>query len=160
VGKGTDFNIGVALNPVAEDWSVELDRFRKKVDAGAQFAFTQPLYEMEPLERCLEDVTRFDIPVFLGLLPLMSFRHASFMHNEVPGIDVPKQHLQLMEEAGDNGADAGVDICRDLLARAKELVNGVYLMPSFGRYETCLRVIDGFTERPTDAVGVGEKVAG
>ncbi|GAB4323066.1 MAG: bifunctional homocysteine S-methyltransferase/methylenetetrahydrofolate reductase [Candidatus Zixiibacteriota bacterium] len=160
VGKGTDFNIGVALNPVADDWSVELDRFRQKVDAGAQFAFTQPLYEMEPLERCLEDVAKFNIPIFLGLLPLMSFRHASFMHNEVPGIEVPRQHLQIMEKAGDNGADAGVDICRELLAKAKQLVNGVYLMPSFGRYETCLRVIDGFTERPMDVVDIEAEVAG
>ncbi len=160
VGKGTDFNIGVALNPVADDWSVELDRFRQKVEGGAQFAFTQPLYEMEPLERCLDDVTKFDIPIFLGLLPLMSSRHASFMHNEVPGIEVPMKHLEIMEAAGDNGADAGVEICRELLAKAKELVNGVYLMPSFGRYETCLRVIDGFTERPTEPVEAEAEVAG
>jgi homocysteine S-methyltransferase len=148
IGRSTNFAIGVALNPVADDWSVELDRFRRKVEAGAQFAFTQPLYRLEPLERCLESIAAFDIPAFLGLLPLMSFRHASFLHNEVPGILVPARDLERMEKAGEQGADVGVEICRALLERAQQLVDGVYLMPSFGRYETCLKVIEGFVSAP------------
>jgi len=140
IGKPTQLNIGVALNPVAED------RFKKKVDAGAHFAFTQPLYEIEPLERCLEAIKDIRIPVFLGLLPLMSYRHASFMHNEVPGILVPEDDLRQMEAAGEKGWEVGVESCRRLLEKGKSMVEGVYLMPSFGRYETCLRVLEGFIE--------------
>ena len=150
--------MSVALNPAAGDWELELDRLRQKIDGGAQFAFTQPLYDIEPLQRCLDDVSRFGIPVFLGLLPLMSYRHASFMHNEVPGIEIPPVSLEVMEKAGDNGAEAGIEICRTLLEKARAMLDGVYLMPSFGRYETCLRVIEGYTQGPTDRVSV-ESVA-
>jgi len=131
---------------VAEDWPTELRRFREKVEAGAHFAFTQPLYRIEPLERCLEAIRDIRIPVFLGLLPLMSYRHAWFMHNEVPGIIVPDDDLAMIKKAEDRGAEVGIEICRGLLDRAKGLVEGVYLMPSFGRYETCLDVIKGFVE--------------
>ena len=146
IGRPTDFLVGVAINPVADDWEAEFNRFRRKVEAGARFAFTQPLFRIEPLERCLEAIADIRIPVFLGLLPLMSFRHAWFLHNEVPGIVIPDKGLKAIEEAGDCGADVGVAICRALLEQAKSLVDGVYLMPSFGRYETCLRVVDGLLE--------------
>jgi homocysteine S-methyltransferase len=144
IGRATNFAIGVALNPVAEDWPAELDRFKEKIDAGAHYAFTQPLFRLEPLQRCLDAIAHIRIPVFLGLLPLMSYRHAWFLHNEVPGIVVPDEDLQRMKRAGDQGADQGIEICRTLLDQARPLVDGVYLMPSFGRYETCLRVIEGF----------------
>ncbi len=147
IGRATAFTIGVALNPVADDLPREIERFKAKVDAGAMFAFTQPLYRLAELERILEAIHSFRIPLFLGLLPLMSFRHAWFLHNEVPGVVIPDADLALMKEAGEKGAEVGVNICRDLLDQARTMVNGVYLMPSFGRYETCLRVIDGFVDR-------------
>lgn len=145
IGHPTNFAIGVALNPVADDWTRELERFKAKVDAGAHFAFTQPLYRIEPLTRALDALKGIKIPVFLGLLPLMSFRHAWFLHNEVPGIVIPDADLERMKQAGEKGADEGVAICRELLEKTRPLVNGVYLMPSFGRYETCLKVIEGYT---------------
>lgn len=150
IGRATNFAIGVALNPVADDWPTELDRFRRKVDAGAHYAFTQPLFRLEPLERCLEAIHNCRIPVFLGLLPLMSFRHAWFLHNEVPGIVIPEDDLERMRQARDQGAEVGVEICRTLLEQARSMVNGVYLMPSFGRYETCLRVIEEFVGGRTE----------
>jgi len=146
IGPPTSFAIGVALNPTAENSEKENERFRRKVEAGAQFAFTQPLYDLEPLWRCLDAIAAVRIPIFIGLLPLMSYRHALFLHNEVPGIVVPESTLKRMEKAGDQGADVGVEICRDLLKRARNSVEGIYLMPSFGRYETCLRVIEGLLE--------------
>lgn len=152
IGSPTEFAIGVAINPTASDWPTEFDRFRRKVDAGAHFAFTQPLYHLDPLWRCLDAIAAIRIPIFLGLLPLMSFRHASFLHNEVPGIVIPEAVLEQMERAGDQGADIGIVTCRDLLEHARDAVDGVYLMPSFGRYETCLRVIDGLLEpAPADS---------
>ena len=147
IGHPTNFAIGVALNPVADDWQRELERFKAKVDAGAQFAFTQPLYRIEPLLRALDAIKGLSIPVFLGLLPLMSFRHAWFLHNEVPGIVIPDADLERMKQAGEKGADEGVVICRDLLEKTRSMLDGVYLMPSFGRYETCLQVIEGYTEK-------------
>lgn len=147
IGHPTNLAIGVALNPVADDWPRELERFRAKVEAGAQFAFTQPLYRIEPLLQTLEAIQGFRIPVFLGLLPLMSFRHAWFLHNEVPGIVIPDDDLARMKEAGEKGADEGVAICRDLLEKTRAMLDGVYLMPSFGRYETCLKVVEGFIEK-------------
>lgn len=147
IGHPTNFAVGVALNPVADDWRREFERFKEKVDAGAHFAFTQPLYRMEPLLRTLEAIQGFRIPVFLGLLPLMSYRHAWFLHNEVPGIVVPDDDLERMKRAGDKGADEGVAICRELLEKTRHMVDGVYLMPSFGRYETCLKVIEGMVDQ-------------
>jgi len=141
IGAPTAFTIGVAANPSATDLDLELSRFREKISEGAHFSFTQPLYELEILERFLDRIGDRRIPIFLGLLPLMSFRHASFLHNEVPGISVPQSHLEAMEKAGNEGAKVGVELCRELLERARPLVDGVYLMPSFGRYETCLDVV-------------------
>ena len=83
------------------------------------------------------------IPILIGILPLQSFRHAEFLHNEVPGIHVPDWVRARMHEAGNEGQAAGVELARDLLARCKSMANGVYLMPSFGRYENCLEVLEG-----------------
>lgn len=141
IGAPTAFTIGVASNPSATDLELELSRFKEKISEGAHFSFTQPLYELEILERFLDRLGGRPIPIFLGLLPLMSFRHASFLHNEVPGISVPQTHRDALEKAGNEGAKVGVELCRELLERARPLVDGVYLMPSFGRYETCLDVV-------------------
>jgi len=141
IGAPTSFAIGVACNPTADDPDRELERLRQKIDAGAMFTFTQPLYELAALETFLDRLSGKPIPIFLGLLPLMSFRHACFLHNEVPGITIPESHLLAMERAGEHGAEVGVELSKELLAEAQHLVDGVYLMPSFGRYETCLEVV-------------------
>ncbi|MBI5868895.1 MAG: bifunctional homocysteine S-methyltransferase/methylenetetrahydrofolate reductase [candidate division Zixibacteria bacterium] len=154
IGRATNFAIGVALNPTALDWAKEEERFRRKVEAGAHFAFTQPLYDLDPLWRCLEAIARIRIPVFLGILPLMSYRHALYLNNEVPGISVPTAILQRMEKAGDKGAEVGIEAARNLLERARASVQGTYLMPSFGRYETCLRVIEGMIPASDHPVSV------
>jgi homocysteine S-methyltransferase len=88
----------------------------------------------------------------LGLLPLQSHRHAEFLHNEVPGIHVPDHARAAMRDAGERGIDVGVEMCRELLMQAKDLVEGAYLMPSFGRYEVVARVaqavLPGAGKRP------------
>ena len=83
------------------------------------------------------------VPLLIGILPLQSFRHAEFLHNEVPGIQVPDWIRQRMHDAGNEGQKVGVELARELLAEARDLANGVYLMPSFGRYENCLEVLEG-----------------
>jgi homocysteine S-methyltransferase len=122
----------------------EVERYKKKIEGGAQFAFTQPLYELSILEEFLDRTHDCRIPVLLGLLPLQSTRHTEFLHNEVPGITIPADIRKRMAEAGQNGAQEGIAMCRDLLDKAKDMVSGAYLMPSFGRYETVLEVVKGF----------------
>jgi homocysteine S-methyltransferase len=135
--------IGCAVNPVADDLELEYDRFMRKLEAGAEFAMTQPIYELEPLLRLFERVGKGRIPVLLGLLPLQSHRHTEFLHNEVPGITSPGHVRKRMKEAGEQGVEAGVEMCRALLEEARPHVEGAYLMPSFGRYEVVARVAVG-----------------
>jgi homocysteine S-methyltransferase len=143
IGASTSFAMGCGVNPTAEDLDLELDRFRRKLDAGAQFVMTQPVYELGAWERFLERLGGSPgIPILVGILPLQSFRHAEFLHNEVPGIQVPQWIRERMHQAGNEGQRAGVELARELLARCRSSANGVYLMPSFGRYENCLEVLE------------------
>ena len=117
---------------------------RRKLDAGPHFVMTQPVYELECWERFVERLSGLTrIPILIGILPLQSFRHAEFLHNEVPGISVPEWIRARMHEAGSDGQKVGVELARELLARCKGMASGVYLMPSFGRFENCLHVLDG-----------------
>ncbi len=144
IGAATGFAVGCGVNPTADDLDSELDRFSAKLDAGAQFVMTQPIYELESWQRFLERLGGPpQVPILIGILPLQSFRHAEFLHNEVPGIHVPEWIRTRMREAGGDGQTVGVGLARDLLARARRLASGVYLMPSFGRYENCLEVLEG-----------------
>jgi len=142
IGEPTRFVIGCAVNPAAPELDAEIERFRAKVEAGAEFAMTQPLYEMATLTRFLKALGTPRIPILLGLLPLQSHRHAEFLHNEVPGIVIPEPARKAMREAGDRGIDVGIEMCLDLLVEARALVEGAYLMPSFGRYEVVARVVE------------------
>ncbi len=144
IGAATQFAVGCGVNPTADDLDLELERFRAKLDAGAQFVMTQPVYELECWNRFLDRMGGMPpIPILVGILPLQSFRHADFLHNEVPGIHVPQWIRERMHEAGNEGQKVGVDLARDLLAQCRTRANGVYLMPSFGRYENCLEVLEG-----------------
>jgi len=146
IGKPTELSIGVAVNPKADDWDRERDRLLRKIDAGAQYAFTQPLYEISVLERFLERTHDIDLPVCLGVLPLMSHRHAEFLHHEVPGITVPESARDAMAKAGKEGATVGKELALELLAQTRGMMDGAYLMPSFGRYETCVDIVRSLKE--------------
>ncbi len=129
------------MNPSAEDLDHEIDRFRQKIDAGAHVAMSQPLYDRSTLERFFQRTGPLPIPFLLGVLPLQSSRHAEFMHNEVPGIVVPQQLRERMRRAGENGIEEGLLQSRELLEDTRDLVQGVYLMPSFGRYEVVAELV-------------------
>jgi methionine synthase I (cobalamin-dependent)/5,10-methylenetetrahydrofolate reductase len=141
IGEPTSFCVGAALNPAAEDPALEMERFLAKVEAGARWAQTQPVYDLEVLERFFA-TTRSPIPVVVGLLPLHSSRHAEFLHNEVPGITVPDQVRARMRDAGDRALRAGVDMAQTLLHDVRRRYAGAYLMPSFGRFEVVAEVLD------------------
>jgi methionine synthase / methylenetetrahydrofolate reductase(NADPH) len=144
IGAATSFAMGCGVNPTAEDLDAELEHFRRKLEAGARFVMTQPVYELAAWERFLERLGGDPgVPILVGVLPLQSFRHAEFLHNEVPGIHVPDWIRSRMRDAGNAGEQAGIELARDLLARCRASASGVYLMPSFGRYENCLEVLEG-----------------
>ena len=129
----TDIFIGCASNPTSTNLDLEIERFGKKVEAGAHFTMTQPLYELDSLKRFL-DRTKPEIPILVGVLPLRNARHASFLHNEVPGMYVPDAIRARMEKAGEDGPNEGVRIAREFLAEARPYVQGVYLMPPFNQF--------------------------
>jgi homocysteine S-methyltransferase len=144
IGAATRFAAGCGVNPTAEDLDQEFARVRRKLEAGPQFIMTQPVYELDGWKRFVDRLGGItSIPILIGILPLQSFRHAEFLHNEVPGIHVPDWIRSRMHEAGNEGQKVGVELAQELLAQCKGLANGVYLMPSFGRYENCLDVLEG-----------------
>lgn len=143
IGKPTEFSIGVAANPVNPDLDAEISRLREKLDAGGQYIMTQPLYESDLLHRFLDKLNTPDVPVMLGILPLVSFKHAQFLHNEVPGIEIPEDIRHTLEKAGEESARVGEEIATTFIDEVKGIVSGIYLMPSFGRFETSIRIVEG-----------------
>lgn len=145
LGGATRFLCATGAEPGAQDYSRELDRLRLKRDAGAELVMTQPVYDAAVLDRMLSDITPLDMPVLVGLLPLASYRNAEFLHNEVPGMQVPEDVRERMRRAGtgDAGRREGVAIAREMLEAVRDRVAGAYIMPPFGRHELALQVIDG-----------------
>ena len=144
IGANTNFAFGCGVNPTAEDLDAEFEYVKRKLDAGPQFVMTQPVYELECWKRFVDRLGALTrIPIMIGILPLQSFRHADFLHNEVPGISVPEWIRARMHEAGGDGQKVGVELAQKLLAECRGMANGVYLMPSFGRYENCMQVLAG-----------------
>ncbi len=130
IGEPPGFLIGAAFNPTAEDLDSEVAKLRQKVEAGAHAFWTQPVFEIEALERALEKIEDMNLKLLLGLMPLRSARQAEFLHHEVPGIDIPKHVRERL--AGLSKEDApkyGVEVAQNLLIEAKALVDGAYLMP-------------------------------
>jgi len=141
IGRPTRFLVGCALNPTAEDLDWELGHFRQKVEAGADFVMTQPIYDPELFERVLDAAAPFDTPVLMGVLPLQSYRHALFIHNELPGVKLTPAVLDRMERAGTDGVKEGLEISYEMIEACGPLTSGVYVMPSFGRYEVAAQLV-------------------
>lgn len=137
IGAKSSFCIGTGLDPnrTGEQLEREIEKYQRKLEAGAQFIMTQPIYELAPLTRFLDRVGKPPVPLILGCIPLHSSRHAEYLHNEVPGIDVPDRVRERMRMAGDHGHDEGLLLAQELLAEARSLIQGVYLGPSYGRYD-------------------------
>jgi len=141
IGSPTGFNIGVALDINAADPEYEIQRLHHKVAAGANFAMTQICYDPVALRAFLERLDPPPIPLILGVLPLQSYRQAEFLKNEVPGIAPTDEALRRMKAAGPDGRAEGVKMAQELLREVRDLVQGVYIMPSFNRWEVAAEVI-------------------
>jgi homocysteine S-methyltransferase len=136
VGKGLDaptsFFVGVAVNPSAADLELELERFRRKLDAGAQFAMTQALFDVELLDRFVERLGgEWPIPVLVGVWPLRSHAMALRLHNEVPGISVPDEVLAALDDAGADAPAVGLELAWQLLEGCRSRAQGIYVIPPF-----------------------------
>ncbi|UCG53113.1 MAG: bifunctional homocysteine S-methyltransferase/methylenetetrahydrofolate reductase [Candidatus Latescibacterota bacterium] len=147
LGAATSFAIGVGANPGAVDLDTEVRRFHEKVAAGAEFVLTQPVYEAELLGRFLDLTKDCDIPVLVGLLPLSSYKNAEFLHNEVPGMQIPQRIRDIMKKApaGEKARARGIEIAREALIQCRTLsrVKGAYIMPPFGQYDAALKIMEG-----------------
>ena len=144
IGRPTGFVCGVGANPGAIDLDLEVRRFEWKVDAGAEYAITQPVFDTELLERFLERISHVRIPIFAGIWPLASLKNAEFMNNEVPGASVPENLLARLRKADTVEAqrEEGIAIAREALERVRPMVDGVQVSVPLGRVESVLKVIE------------------
>ena len=147
IGKPTCFVIGVGVNPAAVDPAHEIKRFEWKVDAGAEYAITQPVFDPAQLEAFLRKIEHVRIPIVAGIWPLVSVRNAEFLANEVPGVTVPDEIITRMRRANEKSKDhaiaEGIAIAREMLERVRPEVQGVQVSAPFGKVELALQVFEG-----------------
>jgi homocysteine S-methyltransferase len=147
IGQPTAFHIGVAANPGAMDLDGEIRRFQFKVQAGAEFAITQPVFDAKEFGVFLDRIEEFRIPILAGIMPLESLRHAEFMANEVPGVRVPDAVVDRMRRAESAGraAEEGLAICREIAIELRPRVQGMQISASAGAVERVLSVLESAT---------------
>jgi len=164
IGEPTSFVIGVGANPAAMDRDYELNRFYWKVEAGAEYAITQPVFDPDQLLAFIEELKRRGIwiPIVAGIWPLVSARNAEFLANEVPGVVVPPEVVERMRRASEKGKDAaleeGIQIAREMFERVRPHVQGIQVSAPFGRIPLALRVFEGIPGIDTAAASNGDDV--
>lgn len=126
LGEATDFYIGAAANPGAPDQDLEMAKLENKVNSGAGFIQTQPVYDMEVAQRFIERASQFHIPILLGLMPLRGIKMATYLSNNVPGISIPDEVISKLEK---DGLDAGIEIAREQYKEIRKFAAGVHIMP-------------------------------
>jgi homocysteine S-methyltransferase len=138
----TSFFVGVAVNPTADDLDLELERFERKLEAGARFAMTQIVFDVQHLERFLERLgDRPPVPLIVGVFPLTSYRLALRLHNEVPGIVVPEPLQEALRAAGANEREVGFAHARELLDAVRDRAAGVYVVAPYRKPLSVLELI-------------------
>jgi homocysteine S-methyltransferase len=149
IGASTNLTIGVAANPGVPDIENELRRFRYKVEAGAEYAITQPVFDLRLLEVFLERIREFRIPVIAGIWPLTSLRNAEFMKNDLR-VSMPEEIMLRMAQADtpDAARKEGVIIAQEMLEAVRPLVQGVQVSAPFGRYAVAAEVIANVLPKP------------
>jgi homocysteine S-methyltransferase len=149
-GEPTKFTIGVGVNPGHMDLDYELRRLDWKVKAGGEYCITQPVFDVAVLERFLAQIGHMQLPVVAGIWPLLSYRNAQFMNNEVPGVSVTDEVMERMRIASDkskeHGLREGIAIARETLERVRDRVAGVQVSAPLGRVDLALQVFEGLVE--------------
>jgi len=161
IGTPTAFSIGVGVNPGAVNLDEEIRRFEWKVQAGAEYAITQPVFDTEQLRRFIDAIAHVKVPIVAGIWPLVSFRNAEFLHNEVPGVNVTPEILERMRVASDKSKDhareEGIAIARESLLEVRDVIAGVQVSAPFNNVSYALQVfevLDEFRSRATDSAAV------
>jgi homocysteine S-methyltransferase len=153
IASPTSFYLGAGFNPGAIDIQLEIDRLHEKIESGAEYILTQPVFDQEKLFEAFEKAGRIDVPIMVGVLPLASFRNAEFFHNEVPGMDVPDEIRERMRKASESSKETarqeGVIIAQEALRSVADHVQGVYIMPPFGKVELAIETASILEGRPT-----------
>jgi homocysteine S-methyltransferase len=140
IGTPANFNIGCAFEPTAHDLEVHIERLRKKIEAGAHFIMTQPVFDVEILRETLGRLGNIKLPIIAGIMLLHNYKLAEYIHNEVPGIVIPKSVLERMRDAGDKASLEGLKIAAELIEQMGSMVQGVYLMPH-GKYDASAELV-------------------
>ncbi len=150
IGQPTAFCIGVGVNPGAINPDEELRRFEYKVEAGAQYAITQPVFDTDQLRDFINSIEHVRIPIIAGIWPLVSYRNAEFLHNEVPGVRVTPSIMERMRVASniskEAGRDEGLKIARESLMDVRDLIQGVQVSAPFGNVKYALEVFEVLEE--------------
>lgn len=145
IGQPTNFFVGSALNLCPQDIDTEVKNLHRKIKAGTDFFLTQPIYRADDGPKLIAAYEakhgKFDKPILAGILPLVSAKHANFLHNEVPGISIPDEARARIEAAGDGGAKVGVELAVELIQSIKGWASGIYMMPQFHRYDQASEII-------------------
>jgi len=148
IGSPLGFFQGVGCNPGSLNFDLEMERLQKKIEAGAEYVMTQPVYELKTFERFLKKYEKFSkrVPLLIGICPLASLRNAQFLHQEVPGMQIPESILQRMASQATPEAqrETGIQIAREALQHFSKHVQGTYIMPPFNKADIALAVLDGF----------------
>ncbi len=146
IGQPTNFFVGAALNLCPPDPEREIRNVQRKLRAGVDFFVTQPIYRPQDgsdfLSRYEARAGKLQKPVLAGILPLVSLKHANFLHNEVPGISIPDRTVKRLEQAGEHAAEEGVRIAVELIEQIRPWAQGVYIMPQFNRFDLIAEVIE------------------
>ncbi len=145
IGQPTNFFVGAALNLCPQDMDTEVKNLRRKINAGADFFLTQPIYRPDDGPKLIAAYEakhgKLDKPILAGILPLVSAKHANFLHNEVPGISIPDEARARIGSAGDGAAKVGVELAVELIQNIKGWASGIYMMPQFHRYDQASEII-------------------
>ncbi len=150
IGKPTAFSLGVGVNPGAVNLDEEIKRFEWKVEAGAEYAITQPVFDTEQLRSFIGKISHVKIPIVAGIWPLVSFRNAEFLHNEVPGVNVTPEILERMRVASELGKEdareEGINIARESLLEVRDIIAGVQVSAPFGNVRYALQVFEALEQ--------------
>jgi homocysteine S-methyltransferase len=146
IGQPTNFFVGAALNLCPQDLDAEVKNLHRKIKAGADFFLTQPIYRPDDGQSVIQAYEskygKLNKPILAGILPLVSAKHANFLHNEVPGIFIPQSARKRIEGAGENGVKVGVELTVELIEQIKGWAGGVYIMPQFHRFDMVAEIIE------------------
>lgn len=144
IGTRTGFCIACACNPVADDMEREIARLEQKAEEGAHVVFSQPIFEMETLDKFLSRIKHINLYFMLGIIPLRSIRHAEFLHYEVPGMTVPawvRERMRAADTSPDASMNEGIRIAVEFLREAQPHIAGAYLMPPFKKYAMAVEIL-------------------